>query len=634
MSGAPVSLGRIWAKLCDENHDWSADGDRVDDLPHFGVVIEEAEGEFPVLNLTFENRGVGVNTLVGGRPRVLLSVDRLDAERRRVDTMLMFDGVLDDAADVEFGSEDVVLRYEARRADWEALRDAVLAQVGLPWADPCAGDLSDPVERLDAIPSLVCWSRTTRQPVLSSAIVGGGGLHHDIGRNHTQGKCRVRRSGKPLGRVDVVLTAEWTERRIGEFDAATMIRAAFDNYYGISTYTPERVFNAWLEEGDDLGGYTVSESELYEIEPPAGASDGITVEQAPRATSGRQRTGGIPRVVPRRTRPHRPGAEQPQIVDFDRHWLHVELKVAGAGEVKRKEEVRFSIFNAGQGASTDVEKIEIKLDRLALDAALPDWQPNTHYPKGTLVSFAGFIWRAAVVHDSGPTSLWIDRIRIDEDGDRVLLWVPVLEDGSPLGSPAAQSFFNTARGVLSIDHGIAVGCQRVAYSQRNWEVEIEVDAMEVLGISTRDTMRVVSDVIPGTGGEVVGKVKSYSLNPVDATCSVVLAVSSGSGRAGGTGGHAIAWGPTWSRVRYTLPSYSAPFVSPMGIAKVTVKGRPEDQEAAILQASADGRTVNSGLSETPTSIKIDTNPTGGGETLQPILIAVSPYQGFKGIETQ
>lgn len=618
MSGAPVQLGRIWARLCDENRNWSAEADRVVDLPTYDVTISEDEGEFPVLEIAFENKGVGIDTLVGGRPRILLSVDRLDADLKRVDTVLLFDGTLDDAGDVEMGGEDVTLRYEARREDWQTLRDAVLATIGLPFADPCAGDLSDPVERLDAIPSLVCWSRTTRRPVLSSAIVGGGGTHHDIGTRHVQGACRVHRNGKPLGRVDVVLSAEHTQRRIQDFDVGEMIVAAAGGE--LSTLAPEDLAKDWAKPGSDFsGGYIVSDADLEMLDPPQGSTEVVEFAQAAAAA-----------------RTFRPGATQPQAVRLRRYWLKPVLSLGATSETKRREEVRFSVYNAGQGASTDSETIEIKLDRLQLDLAVPDWQPNIHYAQGAIVRFAGFIWRSLKPHDA-TESLWIDRVYEDDLGRRVYRWELVTADGSPLGSPMAASFFNTVRGWLSIDHAAAAAAQRLAYSQRNWEVEIEVEPLDVLGISTRDTMRVVAPgIIPGEGSEAIGKVKSYKLHlsASEATLSVTLGVSSGSGRAGGTGGRVVAWGPNWSRVAYAAPAYVAPYAPQMGIAKVTVTNDAPAQIAHLQQAAADGRDLGDALDEVPTSIHVTVLPTGGGETVMPIMIAVSPYQGFRGISTR
>lgn len=621
MSGAPVQLGRIWARLCDENRNWSSEADRVVDLPTYDVTISEDEGEFPVLEIAFENQGVGIDTLVGGMPRILLSIDRLDTGLKRVDTVLLFDGTLDDAGTVALGGEDVKLRYEARRDDWRALRDAVLATVGLPFADPCAGDLSDPVERLDAIPSLVCWSRTTRRPVLSSAINGGGGTHHDIGERHRMTvEEPVGRNGKPLGRVDVVLSAEWTERRIAEFDVGEMIEAAAGGE--LSTLTPEGLAKDWAKPGGDFsGGYVMSDADLELLDAPQGATELVEFEQAAAAA-----------------RTFRPGATQPQSVRLRRRWLKPVLSLGATSETKRREEVRFSVFNAGQGASTDYETLPIPLDNLQYDAGAPDWQPNRHVPQGAIERFAGFVWRSLEPHDA-TDSLWVDRVYEDDLGRKVYRWELVIADGSPLGSPMAASFFNTPRGRQSIDHAVAAATQRIAYSQRNWDVKIEVEPLDVLGISTCDTMRVVSDRIPGEGGEVIGKVKSYSmkLSASEATCSVVLGVSSGSGSAGGTaagGRRTVAWGPNWSRVAYTAPTYVAPYAPQMGIAKVTVTNDAPAQIAHLQEAAAAGRDLGKALDEVPTSIRVTVLPTGGGETVMPIMIAVTPYQGYRGISTR
>lgn len=620
MSGPAVKLGRIWARLCDETHGWNAEADRQIDLPPFGITITEDEGDFPVLDIAAENFGVSIDELVGGMSRILISIDRLDSQGARVDTVLLFDGVLNDSGEVEFGSDDIVLRYEAIRANWEALRDTLLTGVVLPIADPCAGDLSDPVERLDGTPTLVCWSRTNRMPVLSNAVVGGGGVNRDIDTRAHEGSVRVRRRGKPLGRVDVYISGEWTEKRIGEFDVGAMIEEAAGQA-GLSTLTPEVLGNAWKEDGDDFGGgYVASESAIEIIDAPEGASTEFVTEQAATAS-----------------RTFRPGAQQPQQVRLRRTWLKPSLKLAATSQVKRREEIRFSVFNAGQGASTDVERLEIRLDNLTADPNAADWQKNTRYGQGAIVCFAGFVWRSLEPHDS-TDSLWVDRSYRDDLGRVRYRWELVFADRSPLGSPMSASFLNTPRGYLTIDHGIAVAGKMIAYSQRNWEIQFECDPMEMLDISCRDTVRIVAPgIIPGEGSEAIGKVRSYSLRFAagEAVLSVTLAVSSGSGKAGGTGTRTVAWhaNPVF-RLAYAPPVYTAPFAPGLGVAKVEILNAADGQIAHLQRASAEGRAIAEALDEVKTGIRVTTLPTGGGETTYVMLIAVTPYQGYRGISTR
>lgn len=620
MTGTPTKLGRVWARLCDESVNWDAERDRVIDLPPFAITISETEGEHPVLEIAAENRGIGIYDLVGDNPRILISVDRLDDRGRRVDTVLMFDGRIDDTGSVEYGSEDIVLRYEAIRLDWEALRNALLANVTFPVADPCAGDISDPVERLDGAPTLVCWSRTTRGPVLSNAVIGGGGVHRDIGTRAIQGSVVARRNGKPLGRVDVTLSAEWTQQLIHEDDVGAMIDevAGID---GLSTLTPESVGKDWVSAGDDVGGgYVASESDLELLDPPTGASDTVVIEQAASAA-----------------RTFRPGAEQAQIVRLRKSYLRPTLRLAATSSIKRREEVRFAILNAGQGASTDVERLEIRLDNLALDVEVEDWRKDTRYPNGAVVRFAGFLWRCTEAHDS-TDSLWIDRAYEDSLGRTIYRWEVVTLDGSPLGSPMAATYFNGPRGALSIDHAVAVATKMIAYSQRNWEIAFEVDPMEMLDISCLDTVRIVAPgVIPGTGSEAIGKIRSWtmSITAGQATLSVVLAVSSGSGTAGSSGGRTVAWhtNPVF-RVSYSPPAYLAPYAPGIGVTKVEIVNGADEQIAYLQQAASEGRDLGRALDECKTGLRITTLPTGGGETTQAIIVNVSPYQGYRGISTR
>ena len=245
-----------------------------------------------------------------------------------------------------------------------------------------------------------------------------------------------------------------------------------------------------------------------------------------------------------------------------------------------------------------------------------------------------FLWRSAEPHDAS-SSLWTDRWYKDEQGDWQTRWDILTVDGSPLGGPAAASFFNTVRGLLSIDHGILVANKTLAYSQRSWEVKFEVDAIDVLGITCADTVRIVSDRIPCVGGAVVGKVKGYvfRISADDAVCEITLAISTGSGEAGDEVNRVVsAYQGDVYRVSYAPPVYAPAFAPPLGIASVEVVNDAIEQGQAIDAAAAAGTDLSQALSNAPTAIRITTLPAGGGQSHMPIMVAVSAYQGYKGIQ--
>lgn len=611
---APAHLGRIWTRVCDENRDWSATADRVLDLPWYGIDVTESEGDSPALEIKVEADGRTVDEIVGGKPRVLVSVDRLDADGVLVDTVLLFDGLLDDTGEIEFGDEDLTLRYQATRADWETLQAAVLGALSLPIVDPCAGEVGEAHEALDGIPSLVVWSRVTRRPSLSSIVAGDRII--DVGTGYDRASLRVKRKPLPLERVDVVLAGEWTEALIGEYDVGRLIEAAAGGE--LTSLSPRDLLDKWPKPGSDLGGgYVVSVSSLEDAGTPQGGSD-VVVEQA--ASAGRT---------------FRPGATQPQAVRLRRWALKPRLLATASASVKRAEQVLISVVNGGQGAKSGVARVPLNLDRLALDGGVADWQPGTHYGKGAIVRFAAFLWRSTEPHDS-TTSLWLDRWYRAEDGDWKERWELMPVDGSPLGGPGAATFFQTARGLLSIDHAILVAIQKLAYSQRSWEVTFVVDAFDVLDLSCRDMVRIVSDAIPCVGGEVVGKVKSYrfSFSAEDASCEITIAISTGSGLPGGTAGRVVSpYAGSVYRVAYRPPVYAVPFAPRMGIASVEVANEAEEQTARLREAAAAGEDVGQALEDAPTSVRITTLPAGGGESsLGIILQGVTAYQGYRGIQ--
>ncbi len=617
MSGAATGLGRLWTRLCDETHDWSAEADRATDLVWYAATMSESEGDFPLLELKVEAAGMTVGEVVGGRPRLLVSIDRLDDAGGLVDTVLLFDGRLDDTGEVAYGDADLTLRYEAVRADWLALQAGALAGLSLPIVDPCAGDTRQLHEALDAIPSLVHWSRTTRRPTLAS-IVGGGGAARDLGTRWAQDSLRIVRKPPPLKRVDVTVSAEWTQALIGEFDVGAAITAAAGEG-GLSTLTPDALAKDWPKVGSDLGGgYLVSVSSLEAAPAPDGAVAELVTHQPVAAGRG-----------------WRPGATVAREVRLPRTWLTPTLLAAASSSVKRSETVTFSLHNGGQSVGTGVERIDLRLDRLAFDAAVPDWRAGTHYGQGAIVRFAGWLWQAAEPHDAG-ASLWTDRWFRDDGGDWKQRWTIIAADASPLGGPGAASFFTTARGLLSLDHAILAAVSRLAYSQRSWEVTIVVDAFDVLDLSTRDTVRIVSDRIPCVGGEVVGKVKSYAFTFAadDAACEIVLAVSTGSGLPGvvGNGRPVSPYDGDVYRVSYGPPAYVVPFAPPLGIAGVEIANDADYQADVLFRAADAGADLGAALGGAPTAIRVTTLPAGGGEAAVSIMVAPTAYQGFKGIQ--
>lgn len=607
----PTYVGTKWVRLVDAAHVWDAAADRIDDVPHYGIDISESEGDKPTADVRFENAGMTLDELLDGRERVLIAADRLDQEGERIDTLLLFDGVVDDTGDVEYGSDDLTVRFEARHDDWEVLQRNLLETIGLPLADPCAGDLSDPVERLDALPSLVHWDRTTRLPALSSLV--GDGEIHDVGGRFFRDSLRVRRKGKPLGRVDVVISAEWTQSTWGEVDVAQAITATAGG--DLDTFTPAELMNAWPKVGDSIGSYQVSRSALE----PAGATT-VVVEQA--AGAGR---GYAPQEESTTTS-----------VKLRRHRFTPTLSATATGSIKRREEVRFSVANGGQGASTDFETVEIKLDRLALDLAIPDWQPGVVIPVGTVARAGGFPWIAKIAHVAGGTSLFADRLRRQGAFPYAVevLWEILPYDSSPLGSPAAPAFFITPRGKQSIAHGALVAAGKLAYSQRNWEIEFQAEAMELLGIRCRDRVTVRLDRIPAVGNVATGKVKSYTirLSATEATVSVTLGVCSGSGLAG-SGGLSLYPGQAIHRVGHSAVAYAVPYVPPLGVGGVRIANHGASQlERLEAPAQDDEADVIERLRSMPTGVEIDMLPVGGGETNVVIPLTCSDYQGFRGIQ--
>lgn len=618
-----MKLGNIWAAIVADNHAFDPVADRRDDLPHFGIRISENEGDFPQLSIAFENSGQSIYEMLGGKRRIIISIDRHNDDGSLFDTVQLFDGALDDAGDLEYGADDITLQFEARAANWAALEQNAVAAIGMPIADACAGDISDPTERLDGTASIVHWDRVTRQASVVPII--GAGAVYDLGKNFDRSTFRIRRRGKPLARVDVVLSAEWEQHQIDVVELGPHITDAFGGI--CSTINASEMFERWPVPGDSLGNdYYVIRSHLFNIAPPAWYNPlvvGQTAEQGKNWI---------------------PNNSEPISVKVSRRFFEPVIDAIGTSLTKRSEEVRLSLFNGGQGGAYchDVEKIEIKLDRLDMPDIYPDWQANTAYEVGDRIKNVGFVWKCIDGHTSSE-NFWADLMVFNSGADPdstedtyIERWQIEPEDGSPLGSPAAPSFFNTARGALSIDHAILVAAKTIAYSQRNWEVEFECDAGDIIGLRCSHVLQVSCDLIPSSVKTVIGKVRSYEyeFSAEKAICKITLAVSSGSGQAIQTNEGRVI-GPSDGRfqVAYETPQYSVPSVQISGAGSCKVKNPGQAQEQRIFDLAAQEKSIFSSLTSHATAIEIDMVPVEKGDTkIVWNLNVLTAFQGFKGIQ--
>lgn len=573
------------------------------------VRISESEGDFPIAEIEVENSGQ--------RPgRVFISIDTLDDAGAVTGTVLMFDGRLDGWPIGPAGAF-VTLRYLARRLDWETRRNNVLATFRqLPFQDPLFGDLSDPVEALDALPVKVHWDRANGLPVMSSIV--SGPLYIDLGSAWRRDSLQLDMIGRPLAAVDVVVTAEWESRELIEFSLANLFFAAGGNW-GMSTLTPQAVFEDWPRPGDTVGGgYVVTASGLGVRGTPNNAPASYSFQQA-----GNEKKS------------YKPGDNAPIPMTFPVTYLNPAITVIGARSIARRETISFRLLNGGQAAGIgDIEKIEMSLSGLALDPLSPEWQSDTFYGVGAAVTFAGYLWQCNIAHVS-TSSLWSD-LRAPNGAAR---WSLSFQWGAALPSPAADQFFVSDRGAQAVDHAVLVAMTKIAASQRCVEAKVECDLADALHIRCAAEVRLEGPDIPG-GGELFGKVTSYTITLADglSDLEITLGCSAGSGLAGGfvSGqfGRNVQLFSDAVSTRVGYLANSGDFVGPgWPQLRIGIENNGPVQAAALEAGAHPNGTDDLAnlLQSRPTRVIFDSGPLDGSETERNFSIQPTAYQGFRQV---
>lgn len=594
-----MQLGSVHVAIAADGVAWSAAVHRRSDLSVVSLAISESEGDFPTCELVIDNPAGGPVSRLGAT-RILASIDTLDDAGSISGTVLLFDGYLI-GWPVGAAGDQVTLRYEARRSDWETLRRQTIAAVStVPAMLTWFGDMTDPVEAFDASPAILHWDRATGLPVMGS-IYGTPGFI-DLDTNWRRDGLSLDMAGLPLAAVDVVLKAEWDSREFQSISLASTIDAGEN---GLRTYTPDDLVNDWPKRGDTIAdGWTVYRSSVGLVQEGS-----LEVYQAVNAS-----------------RSYEPGDDQPVRMNFRRYDVNPILDVIAGRTIGRTETVTFRMSNAGQAATRgDIEKVELTLSGLTRGDVYPEWKPDTDYGFFATVSFAGFVWECGQQHRS-TTSLWADLER----------WNVYLQDGSALGSPAAATFFNSPNGRLAIDHAVLVATTKIAASQRCVEARISCDLVDALHVRCAMAMRLAGDKIPaGDGssdGVMTGKVTSYTIRLGSglADVDITLAASAGSGVAGA--GHLSLYPADWASVGYGAPDYQV-LARNFGPIAVAVSYGDEAQKTALLAGVSSGNTdLANLLQDIPTVVEFNSPPNEGGETSIALTVMPSPYQGPRQVE--
>lgn len=482
------------------------------------------------------------------------------------------------------------LKFKCAPSDWEERQRVALQarKAEAHWSDvlvdPALRD--DPVEMLDGLSCVVTFDPVTHECLVHD-VFGTGLPVWNVGRRWLMepNSLSAESSDPPVNEVLVEVTASWTQKRRGWFDASNAVDAAFGGQP--NTLTPEDFENRWPRIGDGVGndgGYAVRTSELKRVYP-----DGEPLEAGPFQGSSE---------VYNYVTDSNLEAAMARDVMLERAWYEGELSVAWSAEQARRETVRILVKSGVQDTGLGNggrRTVRLECQDVTVDGVTEPWQPLTPYSEDDLVRVGGRNWKRLVAGTSA-ASWALDMTDFDMGTfppTFVQLWELQEDDQSPLGGAHKDSFFPSENGMgvllAAAFHGRAILAEAMRPSEITVQVLLE-EAMEA-GLSTG--MRVALEFNDGDiaveNNAAVGKVVSWRAEIGEHDmCELTIRPAAGSGETVDVPSGAV-WasqtGEDWDRV--AIPQLSDDGVLPMatgGIARVRVIGST-DEQVAYLEAN-------------------------------------------------
>lgn len=472
----------------------------------------------------------------------------------------------------QIDEDQVGLSVYCSPRNWDVLVPAALQPLKLlPGYDPLTIDperRDDPAEILDGFFKTV-WCDPITHELQIVDLFGVGLPEMTIADPDFPGAIGDA-PAKLISRVDGTIAVEWIERRGGEINFTDIIKGEFEGDL-VSTLTPDQFEDAWPKVGETIGGdsgYVVSKSTIRRMDPGELPEEPTTVGPV-------HGSSGVYNYVVD------PNLTAPTATEFDlvRYYHDVELQVLWGVAQKRVEIVRFTLENAAAATSGgDVEYLDIKLGDVSIDEITPPWEPGTAYEVDDIRLVGAVCWKCTVDHVSG-TEFNADLFTTDGSGGAMQRWNRLPTNQSPIGSPSATSYFQTARGRATIDACLLKARALIASSirARSFDFETEITD-EGLGLSAGMRCKVPAMAAPG--GWVRGKVTSIQLESTgaDETLTIVLNPAGGTGTDATGGDHLVTEsGAAWDAIRYRdyLDQVAPPSPQPAG--SIGVVNKPEDQ---------------------------------------------------------
>ena len=503
------------------------------------------------------------------------------------DLVLLAKGKLD-ALPLTADAETATLTFTCAPSDWEEAQLAVLqaTKSEAHW-DPLLVALEsrdDPVEILDGQSRIVSFHPATHEPQLHD-IFGVGLPLIDIGLNwfdDDSGTIRAEIVDPPVRAVEITVTASWTQKLSGSFDATDDVKEAFDEHIP-NTLTPDDLENRWPRNGDGIGndnGYSVRSSSLtraYPVGQPAKAGPFQVSSDVYNYITDSNLTAPIARNI-----------------EMDRIYYDCELGINWSAEQARRETVVIRLTSGAQDwslGSGGVEKIAVECQDVTVDYLTPEWQPGVFYAVGAIVKNGSANWKRLIEGVSEAT--WAaDFSRYDMTTFPPTLrqtWERQSSDQSPIGGLHKDRYFPTERGHQTLLAALMKGRAFLSNSMRCVEFTVSMPAEDAIAaglwVGSVVRLEIPADRIAIEGNTVEGKVSSwqmtFSADESDHDCEVTISCAVGSGKTTAVPGGSL-WasltGETWDRV--PVPDFSGLTPKPMatgGIVQVYAENQASDQ---------------------------------------------------------
>lgn len=409
--------------------------------------VSQAEGDFCGLSVVIEKPSEAL--LGGARPQWCW----LSMEEGTNLEPLFFGRIVGLPENLQ--SEFVTLEYLAKPVDFEDQKRAVAETLkAAPFWDYAFVDpqmWTDPDATLEGRTDVWHIDRLTHLVTISSILEGEDGTMTIPASVIPEGKFNLSYGEAPLRKVQLEMRAMWEQRVTGSLDITADILRAFrltGSPAGfVTSFTGSGLYDDWPEKGDRIG--SIYEFGTQEIS----VADGKALPKKYKSVSvsyDRAPTANEPVSQP-----------NPLIVEFRRWAFSITSVVDYDAEVGRTEDIRFNVISDVQDIVADDDDRQSEVLTLS----------------------------------SGNIGI--------EVGEGSALEVPI-------GDLARDTYFPSARGLQSIEFGLAHARALLMRRARAAEIKVAVPFSTAIEANCRKSATVSHPNLPG--GTATGKIVGYEFS--------------------------------------------------------------------------------------------------------------------------